>query len=419
MYLNSTLDLAISILCNTCPHSNHQEENLLTSNFEQDQKNKMVKLTSALLVLVCLAPCAYFAIPHIVTNQVIQVSLIVSVAAFVVTNSLIPSVKELTAKAGLAGKDLNKGEAGEKNKIPESLGIVPGIVYITCACLLQFLLKGEGHDLTAFNAALFTSCFMLLLGFVDDVLELRWRYKLILPTLATIPLLVAYSGITAVVIPKPFRQLLPFSDNLIELGLFYKLYMMLVAVYCSNTINILAGINGIEAGQTFVIACSVLIHNFIEMDGPYRQQHLFSIVCMLPFIATTLGLLNHNWYPSQVFVGDTFTYFAGMTLATVGILGHFSKTLMLFFIPQWINFIISLPQLFHIIECPRHRIPKYDEKIEKMRSSRNFTILNAILEVTGPMTEKNLAIVALGFQILCSIFAFWVRYRLSTHYYDQ
>lgn len=64
-------------------------------------------------------------------------------------------------------------------------------------------------------------------------------------------------------------------------------------------------------------------------------------------------------YPSSVFVGDTFCYFAGMTFAVVGILGHFSKTMLLFFIPQVINFIYSLPQLFHIIPCPRHRLPRW------------------------------------------------------------
>ena len=39
-------------------------------------------------------------------------------------------------------------------------------------------------------------------------------------------------------------------------------------------------------------------------------------------------------YPSSVFVGDTFTLFAGMALAVAGVLGHFSETLLLFFIPQ-------------------------------------------------------------------------------------
>lgn len=63
-------------------------------------------------------------------------------------------------------------------------------------------------------------------------------------------------------------------------------------------------------------------------------------------------------YPSRVFVGDTFCYFAGMTFAVVGILGHFSKTMLLFFMPQVFNFLYSLPQLLHIIPCPRHRVPR-------------------------------------------------------------
>lgn len=63
-------------------------------------------------------------------------------------------------------------------------------------------------------------------------------------------------------------------------------------------------------------------------------------------------------YPAQVFVGDTFCYLSGMTFAVVGIIGHFSKTTLLFFIPQIINFLYSVPQLFHLIPCPRHRLPK-------------------------------------------------------------
>lgn len=63
-------------------------------------------------------------------------------------------------------------------------------------------------------------------------------------------------------------------------------------------------------------------------------------------------------YPARAFVGDTFTYFAGMTFAVVAIIGHFSKTVLLFFIPQIFNFLYSVPQLFHFIPCPRHRLPQ-------------------------------------------------------------
>ena len=60
-----------------------------------------------------------------------------------------------------------------------------------------------------------------------------------------------------------------------------------------------------------------------------------------------------------MFVGDTYCYFAGMTFAVVGILGHFSKTLLLLFIPQVFNFLYSTPQLFKFVPCPRHRLPMY------------------------------------------------------------
>ena len=63
-------------------------------------------------------------------------------------------------------------------------------------------------------------------------------------------------------------------------------------------------------------------------------------------------------YPARVFPGDTFCYFTGMAFAVVGINGHFSKTLLLFFIPQIFNFILSCPQLFGLVPCPRHRLPR-------------------------------------------------------------
>ena len=64
-------------------------------------------------------------------------------------------------------------------------------------------------------------------------------------------------------------------------------------------------------------------------------------------------------YPARSFPGDTFCYFSGMTFAVVGIQGHFSKTLLLFFIPQIFNFLLSCPQLFGLVPCPRHRIPRW------------------------------------------------------------
>lgn len=191
---------------------------------------------------------------------------------------------------------------------------------------------------------------VVLLGFVDDVIDLKWRHKLIVPTVASFPLLMAYKGLTSVVVPKMLRGVL---GNYINLGIFYHIYMGNIAIFCTNAINIYAGINGIEVGQSFIIGCFIIIHNIIEININERidtleskeivQYHMYSLTIMIPFLLCTLALLKHNRFPSKVFVGDTFCYCAGMTFAVVGILGHFSKTMMLFFIPQLINFILSIP----------------------------------------------------------------------------
>jgi len=85
----------------------------------------------------------------------------------------------------------------------------------------------------------------ILLGFADDVLDLKWRHKLIVPTIATFPIIVAYNGLTVIVVPKMFRFML---GNHIDLGIIYLFYMSMLAVFCTNAINIYAGINGIEVG---------------------------------------------------------------------------------------------------------------------------------------------------------------------------
>ena len=237
---------------------------------------------------------------------------------------------------------------------------------------------------------------MTLLGFADDVLDLPWRYKLILPPIASLPLLASYTGGTSIVIPKflgaflcasdghltslgwlvdPFLGLATVDTNaagaVIELGIFYMVYMALLATFATNAINIYAGINGLEAGQSAVISVAIITANIIELanGASNMSPHVFSALLGLPFLGVTLGVLMHNMHPARAFVGDTFCYFAGMTFAVHAILGHFSKTLLLFFLPQVINFIYSLPQLFKVYPCPRHRLPDFDSQLGLMRPS--------------------------------------------------
>lgn len=147
-----------------------------------------------------------------------------------------------------------------------------------------------------------------------------------------------------------------------------------------------------------------------------------------------------------------------MAFAVVGILGHFSKTLLLFFVPQIFNFVYSTPQLFGIVPCPRHRLPRLNEKTGHLEPSwaviphekrtklqqlmlrvlatlhlvwvrydsatgqieavTNLTILNLILVTAGSMREDRLTMSLMGLQAAGSMLAFTVRYGISGLFYD-
>ena len=43
--------------------------------------------------------------------------------------------------------------------------------------------------------------------------------------------------------------------------------MGMLAVFCTNAINILSGINGVEAGQSLIIGISIILFNLIQLTG--------------------------------------------------------------------------------------------------------------------------------------------------------
>ena len=70
-----------------------------------------------------------------------------------------------------------------------------------------------------------------------------------------------------------------------------QVYMVMLVIFCTNAINILAGVNGLEAGQTFLIACAVTSSLFCS-----NVQHMTSPALFPP--CDVLGPLS---IPSRLF----------------------------------------------------------------------------------------------------------------------
>ncbi|KAH0831912.1 glycosyl transferase family 4-domain-containing protein [Lanmaoa asiatica] len=437
---------------------------------------------------------------------VLFVSVGFSLFAFLAALYLIPALGPTFIKANLKGRDLLKVY---QDPIPESQGLTPSGVFHRSRKTLEGLqgVASLHHELSVYLSSLLSLLMATILGFLDDVFDIRWRHKLPIPIIAAIPMLMVYyaeGGNTHVVVPIPFRR---FLGVLVNLGPLYYLYMSLLSTFTTNSINILAGINGSEVSQAVIIAISVILNDLLylpwpvdfkiplhllgsqaEVDiggawhagmsygsGELVGRHLFSLYFMLPLLGVCLGFMYHNWYPARAFPGDTFCYVTGMAFSVVGIQGHFSKTLLLFFLPQIFNFVLSCPQLFGLVPCPRHRVPRFVPTIHlaitlyhslidrfdhdtnllhpskaeikeppsklatfilrifsalglidltlhlenrRILETTNLTILNFLLVRLGPMTEKRLVQVLMATQVAGSVLAFVVRYGLAGLVYD-
>jgi UDP-N-acetylglucosamine--dolichyl-phosphate N-acetylglucosaminephosphotransferase len=454
------------------------------------------RVGAAVLVAAAAAGCR-LPLPARLPHPLV-VNIALSVAGFFATSRMTLAMVPAFVKARLSGIDLNKPQTKrdasgalvrpyEGPVVPEAMGLVACTVYLVCMFVfIPFPFLGDvekwGTDqggswgapqasgsssyhfphayLSKFLCALLAICCMSLLGFADNVLDLRWRDRLWLPLAASLPLLMVYAvdgGGTVITMP---RFVAPLVGASIRIGAAYYVFMACLAIFCTNSINILAGVNGLECGQSVVIAATVLANNAIQLwrwpEGPLHDNNLFSLYLVLPFFACSLGLLRHNWHPAKVFVGDTYCYFAGMTFAVSAILGHNTKTVLLFFVPQILNFLYSVPQLFRAIPCPRHRMPGYLAKTDQLcmsyaefapaelgRAGRlvlalcerlrlakverladgtvrlsNLTIINFALYALGPMHEARLTTVLLLLQLVCNAAALLVRYQLAGLFYE-
>ncbi|KAH9868936.1 hypothetical protein J1614_008011 [Plenodomus biglobosus] len=404
---------------------------------------------------------------------------------FALSYALIRWLGNAFMKRGFKGRDLCKLKQTE---IPEMMGAVCAMVYLFVLIFFipwpfykdivlatsgggnrdvvkelgeietgRLLHKFPHNKLASYLSAILSLQSVVLLGIGDDLFDIRWRHKVLIPAFAAIPMLVVYFvdfGVTQMVVPLPLR---PYLGELFDLGWLYYAYMASISIFSPNSINILAGINGIEVAQSVVIAVLIVgndmlyLSPFTSYPHPATDSHLFSLYLLLPFIGVSLALLKHNWYPAKVFVGDTYCYFAGMVFAVVAILGHFSKTLVLLLIPQVFNFLYSVPQVFHVVPCPRHRLPHFNARtgllepsrvefrkplrrpiaeslklLHRLRmldvevnaegqvaSSSNFTLINLWLVWFGPMREDQLAVGLTAFQFAIGALGLFIRHRMA------
>jgi UDP-N-acetylglucosamine--dolichyl-phosphate N-acetylglucosaminephosphotransferase len=224
-------------------------------------------------------------------------------------------------KMGITGNDVHK----PGRPVTAEMGGISVVLALLIGASIMMI--GNEDPMPLFVAGVATIVGASLVGVLDDVTNMRQRYKPFLLAATAIPLMYVLWGRDSIPVP-PFGAL--------PLGILYPLIVVPIAIAISaNFTNMLAGFNGLEAG-TSVIAIGGLTF-LAAAEGSYAAAAIGVILA-----CGYLGFLKLNWYPSKIFPGDTGTLMAGAGIATIALLAGLEFAAIIVSIPAGIDFTLKM-----------------------------------------------------------------------------
>lgn len=137
-----------------------------------------------------------------------------------------------------------------------------------------------------------------LLGFLDDLRNLRARTRLVAQVLLSLAVAAYGARITTLDLPGAGRVALPFAAS-VALTAFWLTGF-------TNLFNFMDGVDGYAAGEA--AAAGLFLHFATGSPWP------------LLLTACSLGFLAFNWAPASIFMGDGGSYLLGYLLAAACVL---------------------------------------------------------------------------------------------------
>jgi UDP-N-acetylglucosamine--dolichyl-phosphate N-acetylglucosaminephosphotransferase len=269
-------------------------------------------------------------------------SILAVLFSFAVTVLLTPIFIRFLRRASVIGTDIHKpgkpslpASAG----IPVALGIFFSLMFFVF--IRTFLYENISEVVYVF-AAVSTMLLITFIGFLDDLLHYRakatngdsrsgglrrWQ-KPLLTLPAAIPMMVIAAGHTTMSFPL-------LGD--INFGLLYPLLLIPIGVVgAANMVNLLGGLNGLEASLGAVYMFMLGLYAYFVANSAVAALIAFSTFGAL------LGVLRFNKYPAKLLPGDSIQYLLGASLVSIAVLGNMEKAALIISIPFFIELLLKL-----------------------------------------------------------------------------
>jgi UDP-N-acetylmuramyl pentapeptide phosphotransferase/UDP-N-acetylglucosamine-1-phosphate transferase len=222
------------------------------------------------------------------------------------------------------------------------------------------------------------------MGLLDDFMDLKWRYKAFMPLIAALPLMYyVFEGLQTGVIRTSIA--LPFLGTL-HFGAYYVfLFVPLIVMIVTNTVNQLGGLNGLETICPAVVILGLMVFSpsGILMVGPL----IFWLI---------LSYLNVR---GKIFVGNAGSFAIGITIASFAIISDLKVNLLISILPFIFNSSIILLAIFFT-----HKRAKVTFDGEKLCSEGRKSLVT-IITYHRPLTERQIVIMISSIVALFTLLA--------------
>ncbi|MFX0075257.1 MAG: hypothetical protein ACFE96_07440 [Candidatus Hermodarchaeota archaeon] len=228
---------------------------------------------------------------------------IIFVAGFIITLLIIPYLIKYMKKKGYFGIDIHKNA---KPKVAESGGIALIVGISSTSLLLLLFFPNFSNEILIF---LLTVVLSGVIGFLDDRIRLKSRYKLILTIFTGILIFIAnVTGFISIESPT-----IPFLGKL-RLNIIYPIVVPIIVAVFANTVNMLEGYNGEGSGTSIIALISLFVCSILWDSAQGMLFTVISLAVIIPFYI-------YNKFPAKIFPGDVGTLSIGAMFAGVALFG--------------------------------------------------------------------------------------------------
>ncbi len=315
------------------------------------------------------------------------------IVGFVITLVIIPYIIRIMKRKGYTGIDIHKTL---KTDVPESGGISIIIGISITAILLTIFFPDFFNEIFIFVLTVVISG---LIGYIDDRIKLKSRYKLLLTLLTGIVIFLA-NAVGFIQIESPT---IPFLGKL-RLNLIYPILAPLIVAVFANTVNMLEGYNGEGSGTSIIALLSLIICSIIWDSAEGLLFTVVSLAILIPFFL-------YNKFPAKIFPGDVGTLSIGAIFACIALIGSLEAAVfcaLLIHIFNSFYVIYSVKGFSESSEILDNRsdilLLENDFMMASDQKSAALTLPRLIL-AKGPMKEPDLVKNFYIISIICGFFA--------------